>query len=101
MILLNRTDKVISPKPATLVTAQLPLPVTVNPAAPFPFLATSGAPFSIPIMPLNVANAQQAAATILLQAALLSGADMFPDSIRAYSLDDNDAQLPSAQSMSI
>ncbi|CAF1558429.1 unnamed protein product, partial [Adineta ricciae] len=101
VLLLNRTDKVIIPTAATVVTAQLPLPVAVNPAAPFPFLATSGAPFSIPIMPLNAANVQQAAATILLQAALLSGADMFTESIRASNLDDNDAQLPPVQSMSI
>ncbi|CAF1218317.1 unnamed protein product [Adineta ricciae] len=101
VILLNRTDKVIIPTSVTVVTVRLPLPLTVNPAVPFPFLATSGTPFSIPTMPLNAANVQQAAAAILSQTALLSGVDMFPESLRAPSLGDNHAQLPPAQSMSI
>jgi cleavage stimulation factor subunit 2 len=94
MALLNRTDKDVIPaptdvkKPATTttqptaaVTAPLPLPVTGNPNAPFPFSVIPGAPFSLPMMPPNNATAQQAAAAALFQAAFLSGAGMFPGSL--------------------
>lgn len=92
MALLNRTDKDVIPtptdvkkstttQPTAAATAPLPLPVTGNPTAPFPFPVLPGAPFSMPMMPTNNATAQQAAAAALFQAALLSGAGMFPGSL--------------------
>ncbi|CAF0996318.1 unnamed protein product [Adineta steineri] len=94
MALLNRTDKDVIPAPADVkkqtstttqstaaVTAPLPLPVTGNPNAPFPFSVIPGAPFSMPMMAPNAASAQQAAAAALFQAALLSGAGMFPGTL--------------------
>ena len=96
MLLLNRTDKDIIPtptdvkkpttasmttQPTAAATAPLPLPMTNNPAAPFPFPVIPGAPFSMPMMNPNAATAQQAAATAFFQAALLSGAGMFPSSL--------------------
>ena len=92
MTLLNRTDKDVIPTPTDVlkqaitsqpaaVTAPLSLPITGNPAAPFHFPVIPGAPFSMPMMPPNNANAQQAAAAALFQAALLSGAGMFPGSL--------------------
>ncbi|CAF3109730.1 unnamed protein product [Rotaria sp. Silwood2] len=94
MVLLNRTDKDVIPaptdvkkpttttaQPTAAATAPLPLPVTANPTAPFPFPVIPGAPFSMPMMAPNAATAQQAAATALFQAALLSGAGMFPGSL--------------------
>jgi len=93
MALLNRTDKDVIPAPTDVkklttttqstasVTAPLPLPITNNPTAPFPFPVIPGAPFSMPMMPPNNATAQQAAAAALFQAALLSGAGMFPGSL--------------------
>jgi cleavage stimulation factor subunit 2 len=93
MTLLNRTDRDVIPaatdviKPATTtqptasVTAPLPLQIPGNPNAPFPFSVIPGAPFSMPMMAPNGASAQQAAAAALFQAALLSGAGMFPGSL--------------------
>ncbi|UJR13618.1 hypothetical protein I4U23_000631 [Adineta vaga] len=94
MALLNRADKDIIPAPAdmkkllttttqstTSVTAPLPHPVGGNAAGPFPFPVIPGVPFSMPMIPSNPANAQQAAAAALFQAALLSGAGMFPGSL--------------------
>lgn len=95
MPLLNRTDKDVIPtpndvkKPTTTTTAQptaavtapLPLPVTGNPTAPFPFPVLPGASFPMSMMPSNNPTAQQAAAAALFQAALLSGAGMFPGSL--------------------
>jgi cleavage stimulation factor subunit 2 len=88
MALLNRTDKdviptptdvkksaIITTQPTAAVTAPLPLPITGNPTAPFPFPVIPGAPFSMPMMGPN------AAAAALFQAALLSGAGMFPGSL--------------------
>jgi hypothetical protein len=81
MALLNRTDKDVIPtptdvkktnimsQPTAAVTAPLPLP-----NAPFPFPVIPGAPFSMPMM-----NPNNAAA--LFQAALLSGAGIFPGSL--------------------
>ena len=95
MALLNRADKDIIPtptdvrksatmttQPTAAVTAPLPLPVAGNPTVPFPFPVIPGAPFSMPMMPSNATNAQQAAAAAaIFQAALLSGAGMFPGSL--------------------
>lgn len=93
MLLLNRTDKDVIPAPADVkklptaaqptaaATAPLPLPVTANPTAPFPFPVIPGAPFSMPLMAPNATTAQQAAATAIFQAALLSGAGIFPGSL--------------------
>ncbi|CAF4936480.1 unnamed protein product, partial [Rotaria sp. Silwood1] len=89
MVLLNRTDKDVIPaptdvkksttttaQPTAAATAPLPLPVTTNPTAPFPFPVIPGTPFSMPMMASNAATA-----TALFQAALLSGAGMFPGSL--------------------
>ena len=91
MALLNRTDKDVIPTPTDVkkptgattqstgsVTAPLPLSMA---GAPFPFPVIPGAPFSMPMMPPNNPNSQQAAAAALFQAALLSGAGMFPGSL--------------------
>ena len=91
MTLLDRTDKDVIPsltdvkkpvtQPTAAVTAPLPLPVGGNPAAPFPFSVLPGAPFPMPMIPPTNPNAQQAAAAALYQAAILSGAGMFPGSL--------------------
>ena len=88
MALLNRTDKDVIPAPtdvkkpfSSAVTAPISLPMNVNPGAAFPFPVMPGAPFSMPIIPSNAATAQQAAAAALFQAAILSGAGMFPGSL--------------------
>ena len=94
MALLNRADKDVIPtptdvkkvattaaQPTAAVTAPLPLSLAGNPGAPFPFSVIPGAPFSMPMIPPNNATAQQAAAAALFQAALLSGAGMFPGSL--------------------
>ena len=89
--LLDRTDKDVIPtpidvkkamttniQPTAAVTAPINLPI---PAAPFPFPVIPGAPFSMPMIGSNPATAQHAAAAALLQAALLSGSGMFPNSL--------------------
>lgn len=95
MVLLNRTDKDVIPapidvkrppttttQPTAAATAPLSMPLPTNPAAPFPFPVIPGAPFSMPmIAPNSATTAQQAAATALFQAALLSGAGMFPGTL--------------------
>ena len=87
MALLNRTDKDVIPTPTDVEksgqtsaagAASISLPLAGNPGAPFPFPVMPGAPFSLPMMGGNPGNAQQAAAAALFQAALLSGAGMFP-----------------------
>ena len=93
MALLNRTDKDVIPTPTDVkkaantaqptasVTAPLPLSVAGNLAAPFHFPVIPGAPFSMPMIPPTNSTSQQAAAAALFQAALLSGAGMFPGSL--------------------
>lgn len=92
MALLNRTDKDVIPTPTDVekstlssaqtagsATAPISHPMMGNAGAPFPFPGMPGAPFSLPMMGPNPSNAQQAAAAAaLFQAALMSGAGMFP-----------------------
>ncbi|CAF3428341.1 unnamed protein product [Rotaria socialis] len=109
MVLLNRTDKDVIPapidvkkptqtmtQPTAAATAPLPLLVTNNPTAPFPFPVIPGVPFSMPMMAPNNATAQQAAANALFQAALFSGAGMFSGSLIPPPMPHN-AQFPPVQ----
>lgn len=91
MALLNRTDKDVIPAPTDMkkagqsnntaaVTAPISLPPTTG--APFPFPVMPGVPFTMPMIPPNPAGAQQAAAAAaFFQAAILSGAGLFPPTI--------------------